>query len=105
MHADWKPRLLRRLINRPVAALTERPDVAAQEQHLDKILVAGAPADFSGRGRSILVGDYDGAFQAAVLAGPFRDLPVIDRGSQRRAQILVANALPGIERTQYCERN
>src|SRR6202171_1166851 len=105
MHAYGEPRLLGGLIDRPVAALSERLDVAAEQQHLDKVLVAGALADFGGGRRTILIGDHDGAFQAAVLAGPFVDLPVVDRGRQCRAQILVAQALPGVERTQYAERD
>src|SRR6202023_2364442 len=105
MHADRKPDLLRRLVDRPVAALAQRLDVAAEQQHLDKVLVAGALANFGGGGRTILVGDHDGAFQAAILTGPFVDLPVVDGGRQRRTQILVANALPGLERTQYAERD
>src|SRR5205085_9203357 len=48
MDADRKPGLLRRLIDRPVAALAERLDVAAQQQHLHEILVACARADFGG---------------------------------------------------------
>src|SRR5712672_2412575 len=46
MDADRKPGLLRGLVNRPVAALAERLDVAAEQQHLDEIPVAGAFADF-----------------------------------------------------------
>src|SRR6266702_8958791 len=105
MHADRKSRLLGGLIDRPVAALAKRLDVAAEQQHLHKVLVAGALADFGGRRWTVLIGDHDGAFQAAVLAGPFVDLPVVDRARQCRAQILVANALPGVERTQYAERD
>ena len=84
VHADRKPGLLRRLVDRPVAALAERLDVAAEQQHLHEILVAGALADFGGGGHAVLVGDDDRALQAAVLAGPFLDLPVVDRGSQSR---------------------
>ena len=105
MHADRKPHLFRRLIDRPVAALPERLDIAAEQQHLHEILVAGALADFGGRGRTVLVGDHDRAFQARILAGPFVDLPVVDGARQSRAQILVAQALPGVERIQYAERD
>src|SRR6476646_2275908 len=48
MHADRKPRLFRSLIYRPVAALAERLDVAAEQQNLDEIVVTGAFADFLG---------------------------------------------------------
>src|ERR1039458_1328036 len=68
MHANGKTGLLRRLIDRPVAALAQWLDIAAEQQHLDKIAVAGALADFGGRSRTVLVGDYHGALQAAVLA-------------------------------------
>src|SRR5882757_6648692 len=59
MHADWKPGLLRGLINRPVTALAERLDVTAEQQHLDKILVAGTLADFLGGRQAVLVADHD----------------------------------------------
>src|SRR5258705_3097529 len=59
MHADRKSGLLRGLIDRPVAALAERLDVAAQQQYLDKILVAGALTDFFGCGRAVLLADHD----------------------------------------------
>src|SRR6202011_4536769 len=68
MPADRKAYLLRGLIDRPIAALTERLDIAAEQQHLHEILVASPPADFGGRRRTIFIGDHDGAFQAAVLA-------------------------------------
>src|SRR6266566_8288937 len=46
MHADGKACFLRRLIDRPVAALAERLDIAAEQQHLNEILITGALADF-----------------------------------------------------------
>ena len=106
VHADRKPRLLGRLVDRPVAALAERLDIAAEQQHLDEIPVAGAAADFGGGGHAVLVGDHDGAFQAAVLAGPFCNLPVVDGGGQRGGKIVIAHALPGgAERIEYAERD
>src|SRR6476659_1599273 len=92
MNADRKPGLLRGLINRPVTALAERLDVAAERQHLDKIPVAGTLADFLGGRQAVLVADQDGTLQARILAGPFLDLPVVDRRADRRAQIMVADA-------------
>src|SRR5215217_2684630 len=82
MHADREAGLLGRLVDRPVAALPERLDVAAQQQNLDEVLVAGAPADFSGGRWTILVCDHDRALEPAILAGPFRDLPIVDRARQ-----------------------
>src|SRR5664279_5398253 len=61
MHAYGEPGLFGGLIDRPVAALAERLDIAAEQQHLHEILVAGALADFGGRGRAIFVGDHDRA--------------------------------------------
>src|SRR5205085_4317343 len=94
MDADRKPGLLRRLIDRPVAALAERLDVAAQQQHLHEILVACARADFGGSRRPVLVGNHDGAFEALVLAGPFLDLPVVDRRANGGGKVVIADALP-----------
>src|SRR3954453_2144784 len=99
MHADGKAGLFSRFVDRPIAALAEWLHIATQQQNLNEVLVPGAPADFGGGGRAILIGDHDRTFEAAVLAGPFRNLPVVDRAGQRRAQILIPNALPGIERT------
>src|ERR1700744_6675799 len=79
MHADRQARFFRRLIDRPVTALAERLDVATEQQHLHEILVAGALADFGSRRRTILIGDHDGSLEAAGLAGPFGELPVVDR--------------------------
>src|ERR1700730_6073526 len=45
VHADRKPDLFGRFIDRPIAALAQRLDIAAEQQHLDKVLVAGALAD------------------------------------------------------------
>src|SRR6185312_12946735 len=105
MDADRKARLLGGLIDRPVAALAQRLDIAAEQQHLNEIAVAGALADFGGGRRAVLVGDHDRSLETAVLAGPLGDLPVIDRAGQRRAQILVANALSGLQRAQHSERD
>ena len=82
--ADRQADLLRRLVDRPVAALAERLDVAREQQHLNEILVAGALADFGGGGNTVLIGDDDRALQARILAGPFLDLPVVDRGDRSR---------------------
>ncbi|KTT89745.1 hypothetical protein NS44R_14965, partial [Mammaliicoccus sciuri] len=100
MHADRETHFRGRLIERPVAALAERLDIAAQQQHLDEIAVAGALADL-GRGRgAILIGDDDRALQPGVLAGPFLDLPVVDRRADRAGEILVAESLSGGERVE-----
>src|SRR5258705_8870207 len=105
MHADWKPGLLRGLINRPVTALAERLDVTAEPQHLDKILVAGTLTNFLGGRQAVLVADHDRTLQAGILAGPFLDLPVVDRRADRRAQIMVADALPGGERIKNAKHD
>ncbi len=94
MDADRQADLLRRLVDRPVAALAERLDVAREQQHLDEIRIAGALADFGGGGNAVFIGDDDRALQARILGCPFLDLPVVDRGADRAGQILVAQALP-----------
>src|SRR6266446_3822138 len=105
MHADRKPGLLRGLINRPVAALAERLDVAAEQQHLDEIPVAGAFADFFGRRQAVLVADHDRALEARILAGPFLDLPVVDRGAERGAELMIADALSAGERIENAQHD
>src|ERR1700676_4135357 len=105
VNADRKPRLFRGLVDRPVAPLAQRLDVAAQEQYLDKVLVAGAFPDFGGRRRAAPIGDHDGTLKARVLAGPFFDLPVVDRRADRRTQIMIADALPGVERIEHAEHD
>src|ERR1700744_577121 len=72
MNADRKPRFRRRIIDRPIAAPAERLDIAAEQQHLHEMLVAGPLANFRRRGWAVLVGDNDRALEAAVLAGPLR---------------------------------
>src|SRR3954453_8832940 len=54
MHADRKPGLFRRLVDRPVTALAQWFDIAAEQQHLHEVLVPGALADFRSRCRSVL---------------------------------------------------
>src|SRR5215471_20752838 len=76
--ADREAGLLCRFIDRPIAALAERLDIAAEQQYLREILIARALPDFGGRCRSILIGDHDGGLQPLVPAGPFLDLPVVD---------------------------
>ena len=105
MDADRQADLCRRLIDRPVAALAERLDIAAEQQHLHEIRIAGALADLGGGGRAVLVGDDDRTLQAGILAGPFLDLPVVDRGADRSGQIVVAQALPAGERIEHAERD
>ena len=61
MHADGQTHLRRCFIDWPIAPLTERLDIAAEQQHLDKVPVATALADFGGRGRTVLIGDHDGS--------------------------------------------
>jgi hypothetical protein len=106
VHAYGKSRLLGGLVDRPVTTLAERLDVAAEQQHLNKILVAGAAADFGGGGHAILIGDDNRTFQATVLAGPFGNLPVVDGGRECCGKIVIAHALPGgAERIEYAERD
>src|SRR6266403_2545465 len=105
VHADRKSGLLRGLIDRPVAALAERLDVAAQQQYLDKTLVAGALTDFFGCGRAVLVADHDRTLQARILAGPFLDLPIVDRGAERGAEFVIADTLPAGERIENAEHD
>src|SRR6185369_2002210 len=87
--ADRQADLLRRLVDRPIAALAERLDGTAEQQHLNEVRIAGALADFGGGGNTVFIGDDDRALQAGILAGPFLDLPVVDRGADRAGQILV----------------
>src|SRR5947209_19792834 len=55
VHADRQPGLLRRLVDRRVAPLSQRLAVTAEDELLDEILVPGALADFGCRGRTVLV--------------------------------------------------
>ena len=103
MDADRQADLLRRLVDRPIAALSERLDIAGEQQHLDEIFIAGALADFGGGGNAVFIGDDDRALQARILGCPFLDLPIIDRGADCAGQILVAQALPAGERIEHAE--
>src|SRR6185312_5099955 len=105
VHADRQPRLLRRLVDRPVASLPERLDVTAEQQHLHEILVTRALADFRRRRRPILILDHDGALEAGILAGPLLDLPVVNSGGERGAEIVIADALSRAERIEHTERD
>src|SRR5258707_12954523 len=105
MHADRKPGLLRGLVNRPVTALAERLDVTAEQQHLDKILVAGTLTNFLGGRQAVLVADHDRTLQAGILAGPFVGLPAVECRADGPAPIMVATALPGGERVNNVKYN
>src|SRR5438552_10150150 len=83
MNADRQADLLRRLVDRPVAALAEWLDGTAEQQHLHEVRIARALADFGGGGRAVLIGDDDRALQTGILGGPFLDLPVVDRRADR----------------------
>src|ERR1700742_1882537 len=76
VNADWKSRFFRRLVDRPIAALTQRLDIAAQQQDLDETLVSGALADFGGSGRAVFIGDHHRAFRTEILPGPLSVRPV-----------------------------
>ena len=85
--ADRETGFGRGLIDRPVAALPKRLGVAAHHQHLREVLVAGARANLLCRGWAIFGRHHDRRLKAAVLAGPLRDLPIIDCMGQRCAEI------------------
>ena len=103
MHADGNTGFFRRLVDWPIAALAERLNIAAEQEHLHEILVAGAFANFGGCRHRILIADDDRRLQPLVLAGPFVDLPVVDRRAERSRKLVIADALPGAERIEHAE--
>src|SRR5579871_7075359 len=105
MHADWQPGLFGRLVDRPIAALADRLDGAAEQQHLDEIFVTRAIADFGRCRWPVFIGNDDRALQAAVLAGPFIDLPIVDGRTERSRELVIADALACREWIEHAEHD
>src|ERR1700733_6104016 len=91
------------LVDRPIAAVAEGLAGAREHQHLDKILVSGPFANFSGGKTPRFIGPADRGLEAAILRRPFRDLPLVGRGAQRRTKLGIRHALPALQRIEDAE--
>src|SRR5439155_8920503 len=89
----------------PIAALAERLGRAAEQQHLSKITISGAPLDLVRSAGTILVVHEHGRLEPRLLAGPFRSLPVVHRAAVSMREFAILQALAAAQRVEDPERD
>src|SRR3984893_6621756 len=85
----------RRLEDRPIAPLAEQLAGAAQEQHMRKAAIAGAPADLLHGELAVLIGNDDGRLEPRLAGVPPGPLVLVGGKRFSAAELVVLLALPG----------
>ncbi len=104
MNADGEAVLFGGPVDRPEHALAERLLAHRHQQHLHETWVGRAAVDLVDGPLDALGGDDDRRAQARITIEPLGADPVIDGLGERRAQVLVADQLQGVEAIADGER-